>query len=294
MHTTRALLLGFLLLLAGCASSGSSAEPAPKPARLSDPAAEAARLKAAEAAGDLEPNALKHAAYLGDAPARSALGLPAEFDLKELGKIPGLGGPSAFRTALAGQVYAAPETNWASVQAALSRWISEPGESSRRDETAAAVAKLREDLEAELQRKSGAVVAGEETEVVEVPEFGEAEAREILRLSSRIEALRFLEQCAAQAARPERLSNALDRALRPAMDQAYADVERDDPGPRPSKAVQEDLARALAAHNRGPESEEARAYVQAHNAHQRSLRPKAKERLLQVLRESLVPELLGR
>jgi hypothetical protein len=296
MHSTHPTVLVCALLLAGCASSGNSPEPAPKPARLSDPVAEATRLKKAEASGELEPNALKHAAYLGDPPARSALGLSAEVEIKEVGKIAQLGGPSAFRTALAAQVYADPESDWAGVKASLARWIAEPSEASLRDATAAAVAKLREQLSAEVQRQSGVTeeVAEDGTPVVGVPDMSEESARELIRLTSQIEALRFLEQCAAQADNAERLANAFDRALRPGMGKAYEDVERDNPGPKPSEAVKEDLAGALAAHNRGPQTEEARAFVKARNAHQRSLRPLAKRRLLEALRDSLVPELLGR
>lgn len=297
MHHTRTILLGCALLFAGCAGSGSDADPAPRPTRASDPKTEAARLKEAEAAGQLPANALKHAAYLGDGPARAALGLPPEQRPEEApGLIAGLGGPSAFRTALAGQAYADPEADRSRIELALTRWVAEPENASLRDATAKAVAEARQRLRAEVERKSGpvALAEGDQPPAVDGGQLSEAEALELLRLSDQIEALRFLEQCAAQADDPKRLQTALERALRPAMGQAYEDVERDNPGPQPSEAVQRDLAGALAAHNRGPRSEEARAFVKARHAHQRSLRPLAKERLLEALREALVPELLGR
>ena len=298
MKLIRLTLLGSVLVFAGCAGSDPApAAAAPAPVRLSDPAAETARLKKAEAAGELEPNALKLAAYLGDPPARAARGLPVEVTIGEIpAQVAGLGGTSAFRTALAGQIYAAPKTDWSQIKAALKRWIAAPDEAAPREATAAAVAALLQQLDAEVERKSGVVESVDEegTPSVGVPDMSEADARELIRLTSQIDALRPLEQCATQADNPDRLATAFERALRPAMGQAYQDVERDNPSPKPSEAVKEDLAGALAAHNRGPQSEEARAYVKAFNEHQRSLRPLAKERLIEVLREALVPELLGR
>lgn len=294
MNTTRLALLACGLLLTGCAGS----DPAPEPERelrirLEDPAAETARLKEAEAAGDLEPNALKHAAYLGDAPAGAAIDQPAPSELKELClKIGALGGPSPFRTALAGLIYAAPEADWTEVRPALVAWIATPADPAQRTKTAEAVVALRERLDAEIPRATEEEGEGGFPTLV-LPEFTEEQGREILRITELMQALHHLERC-AKTEDGTQLANAFAKSLRLPLNKAFEDVERDRPGPEVTPEIQEDLATALAAHNRGPQLEATRAYLKAAREHRKSLGPHAQSRLIEVLREALVPELLGR